>query len=880
MNSLLTRIWLKRQSALYLVFIFACAFGVRPVKATDPVPFTKIQAYLQKYCSDCHGSSKPEGNLSVESDLVESWTRIEHREKWQEVYRVLVNQQMPPDDSSQPSVQESSEVIDWIIAKAASSGLREKSRATPVRRLTKDQYQRTLRSLLNVELDVSEFPMDPPAGGFTNNAAALSLSPLHMELYIEAAARAIDLALVEGKQPEPIRWRFEIDEGNDDGHRVRVDKHNPIVNGGNNPVQDGWKVIHHESWDKNLNVRDFRVPTPGRYRIRFRAAGTVPSRAEVLESTKKILAVRREERVRENPNGAKYIDEEHQSILDHIASHPAYSYGPPRAKLILDRDGQPSTLAEIDIDSGLDNPKVYEFSAWIEDQSLGMTVAYAYNIPKHLENFWFQGNDAFARPTLLVDWMEIEGPVYDAWPPSSHRTIVTSEHEKIRDVTKRAKAVVGDFMQRAYRRTVSEDEVLEKAKLFDLSLAEESGFLTAIRKPLIAILSSPHFLYLPEPISKQAPSKPQADAPSSYVDDEQYASRLSYFLWGTMPDQELLDLAREKKLRNRTTISKQIDRMLADPRSDALVDLFASQWLGLQDVGANPPATDLYPDYDRHLESSMVGESKAFFAEILHQDHSLLNLIASDFLVINERMARHYSIDGVRGDHFRKVVKPEGIQRGGVVTQASILTTTSNGTRTSPVKRGTWILKNLLGTDPGLPVDNVGDIAPKVPGIDKATVRKRLEIHRQLPQCARCHNKIDPLGFALENFNAAGQWRDREGFGYNGRIGQDDPIIDARSQMPDGTALDGVGSLQKAMLERQDLFVRCFAEKLFTYAIGRELTMEDRPYVDAAIQNLSQDDFKMRTLLKSIALSPLFTKYSSEVAEPSLKTKTPPKSTK
>jgi hypothetical protein len=796
-TSLHYRIMLERQPVLNFVFGFLIVSSVSMVHSADPVPFAQIQSYLQKYCADCHGNSKPEGSLSIESDLVESWTRIEHREKWNEVFRVLVNQQMPPDDSSQPIASETSEVVDWITAKAVASRLSEHSRATPVRRLTKDQYQRTIRSLMNVELDVSGFPMDPPAGGFTNNAAALSLSPIHLELYIEAATRAIDLALVEGTRPESIRWRFEIDEGNDDGHRVRMGNQNPIVNGGNNPVKDGWKIVHHESWDKKLNVRDFRVPNPGRYKIRFRAAGIVPNRNEVLDTTKNILALRREERLRENPNVAKYVDQEHQAILDHIATHPAYSYGPPRAKLTLDRNGQPSTLGEMDIDTGLDQPKIYEFQAWIEDQSIGMTVNYAYSIPKHLENFWFQGKDAFARPTLLVDWMEIEGPLYDAWPPSSHRSIVTDQHEAIQDLAERAKTVVGEFMQRAYRRTVTEEEVRNKTKLFDLPLAERSGFLTAIRKPLIAILASPNFLYLPEPILEQSAAnqanqleaktpeaKNSASVSSSDVDDEQYASRLSYFLWGTMPDGELNDLARDKKLRNRTTILNQIDRMLADSRSDALVDLFASQWLGLQDVGANPPAADLYPDYDRHLETSMVGESKAFFAEILHRDHSVLNLIASDFVVVNERMARHYGIEGVRGDHFRVVAKPKELLRGGVVTQASILTTTSNGTRTSPVKRGTWILKNLLGTDPGLPVDNVGDIAPKVPGIDKATVRQRLEIHRQLPQCARCHNKIDPLGFALENFNAAGQWRDREGFGYKGRVQKNDPKIDSTSQMP------------------------------------------------------------------------------------------------
>jgi hypothetical protein len=229
--------------------------------------------------------------------------------------------------------------------------------------------------------------------------------------------------------------------------------------------------------------------------------------------------------------------------------------------------------------------------------------------------------------------------------------------------------------------------------------------------------------------------------------------------------------------------------------------------------------------------------------------------------VINQRLARYYGIPDVRGDAFRRVPVPEGVRRGGVVTQASVLSLTSNGTRTSPVKRGTWVLKNLLGTDPGLPVANAGDIAPKVPGIDKATVRKRLEIHRELPQCARCHNKIDPLGFALENYNAAGQWRDREGFGYKGRIGRDDPVIDASAKMPDGTEFVGVAGLQEVLLQQDDLFLQCLAAKMLTYALGRELGVADQPHVKAAVEQMKQKGRTLPELLRFVATSePFLTK--------------------
>jgi hypothetical protein len=278
----------------------------------------------------------------------------------------------------------------------------------------------------------------------------------------------------------------------------------------------------------------------------------------------------------------------------------------------------------------------------------------------------------------------------------------------------------------------------------------------------------------------------------------------------------------------------------------------------LREVGANPPASDLYPHYDRHLETSIVGESEAYFREFLQHDLDVRQMIRSDFVTINERLARFYHIPNVRGDEFRRVSVPPGVSRGGIVTQASILTVTSNGTRTSPVKRGTWILKTLLGTDPGLPVANAGEIAPKVPGLDKATVRQRLEIHRELPQCARCHSKIDPLGFALENYNAAGQWREQEGFGYKGRIGRDDPQIDASSKMPDGTVINGVAGLQRAMLAREDLFLGALSAKLMTYALGREIGLADQPAVKSAVADMQRNGYTLRSLVKHIVASETF----------------------
>jgi len=302
----------------------------------------------------------------------------------------------------------------------------------------------------------------------------------------------------------------------------------------------------------------------------------------------------------------------------------------------------------------------------------------------------------------------------------------------------------------------------------------------------------------------------------------------------------------------------QVNRMLADSKSKAFVENFAGQWLKLRQVGANPPAPNTFPRYDEHLEISIRRESEEFFSHMLKNDLSLTNFIQSDFVTINERLARFYAIPNVKGDEFRVVRVPRTSNRGWLLTQASILTVTSNGTRTSPVSRGVWILKNLLGDPPPPPPPNAGDIPPGVPGLDKATVRERLRIHRDQPQCARCHVKIDPLGFGLENFSAAGEWREREASFGRPEPRPDDPPIDSSATLPDGTRFKGIKGLQRELLKRSDVVVRCVGEKMFIYALGRELTTDDTKMVDQLVESTKQNDTTLRALIHSIVSSNAF----------------------
>ncbi len=838
----------------------------------DQTGYEKIaQPFFQSYCIQCHADDG-EGEFKIARDLTNQFAKPQTKAKWSEVVNVLNGHEMPPEDANQPKSEEVARLVDWITEQMISAEAHDRTNAIVVRRLNRNEYKNTIRDLIGIDYGVSHFPQDSSSGGFDNNGSALSFSPMLLELYYDSARKILDKSLVTGSQPEKIKWRFEHEEGDGDRHRIELGQQRPIVHGAKNEKSGQFTVMRRDNWDLKPDVRDFRVPHPGKYQIRIRAASKIPSREAVVESARKYLAQRRDEQIKKRPKNAKYENERFEEDLRHFQTDSMYDYGPPRLNVIVNLGGQPFKFEAFDVAAPLDQPAVYTLEKEFTTEKAGVKLEYAYDIPRVLENHGFQGRDDFARPEAWIDWTELEGPIYESWPPASHQNIIPEPIPTDTSAWRAfARTVIERFANRAFRRPVTQAEVDEKLVLFDRAIesrtkpatdgaqstqSNESLFIEAIKLPLTAILVSPEFLFIAEP-NKLASN---ASAPRE-IDSFELASRLSYFLWSSMPDAELMQLAREGQLNRSETLDSQVQRMLADPKSEAFIKNFAGQWLGLRDVGANPPTPDYYPRYDRHLEISLVGESEAFFREILEHDLSCANFIHSDFVTINERLSRFYDIAGVKGDHFRRVpVVPES-HRGGLLTQASMLTITSNGTRTSPVKRGTWVLNNVLGMDPGLPVANVGEIAPKVPGLDKATVRQRLEIHRQLPQCARCHNKIDPLGFALENFDASGRWREKEGFGYKGRIGRNDPVVDASSKLPDGTEIVGVDGLAKSLLERKELFYNCLAEKMFTYALGRELAIVDRPHVDAAVEQMNQNGETLRSLIQFIVKSePFLTK--------------------
>ncbi len=380
---------------------------------------------------------------------------------------------------------------------------------------------------------------------------------------------------------------------------------------------------------------------------------------------------------------------------------------------------------------------------------------------------------------------------------------------------------------------------------------EGENFHTAIGVGLQAILVSPNFLFRVE--LDPEPNNPDA---IRTLNDFELATRLSYFLWSSTPDDELLTLARLGKLHETDTLDRQVRRMLADPKSQALVENFAGQWLQLRNLDVASPDRGRYPEFDEALRTAMRKETEQFFASILREDGSLLDFIDGNYTFVNERLARHYGIEGVKGEEYRRV-ELDPAQRGGVLTQASVLTVTSNPTRTSPVKRGKWVLENLLGTPPPPPPANVPELKTDEEAQLTGSLRERMEQHRANPDCAVCHNRMDPLGFGLENYDGIGGWRTKDG-AFD---------IDPSGELPGGLAFAGPQELKQILKARQDDFIRCLAEKMLTYALGRGVEYSDRCTVEDLVRAVQDNDYKFSSLILAIVHSDAFQKRRGKRSE-------------
>lgn len=770
-----------------------------PKPADDPA-----RPFLAKHCQGCHAGDKPKGNVRLDNLSVDFGDRAD-RERWLAVLEQLKSGAMPPKEKPRPPADDVKTVTDWIGRRAEPAGAAQ-GRAV-LRRLNRAEYENTVRDLLGVELDLTDLlPADAATNGFDNNAEALHVSSFLMEQYLEAADKVLDAAIVNGPRPWLIKKRFDIKDEKSVKPTGSVYRH----------LDDGVAIF--SSWvSANIQVTlwNFYTHFRGRYRFRVSAYAFQTDKPVTFHMTAGTFQAVTEERI----------------------------------------------LGYFEVPPG--KPTVIEFTETLDPKNFARVVVDGLGvIPPTVEKI---GAENYKGPGLVVQWVDVEGPLHESWPPPSHRKVfgdlkqapapTAEQKDRLEVVSKEpladAERLLKDFMRRAFRRAVADDEVRPYLARVKAKLDAKASFEQAMRVALKAVLVSPHFLFL-----REKPCR---------LDDFALASRLSYFLWSSMPDEELLRLAGEGKLNRPDALRAQVERMLKDPKAKAFTENFVGQWLGLRNIDATAPDPTLYPEYDDILKVAMVKEAHLFFDEVLKNDLSLTNFVASDFTVLNGRLARHYGIPGVTGMEFRKVALPKDGHRGGVLTMAGTMKVTANGTTTSPVLRGAWVLDRILGTPPPKPTVDVEAVEPDIRGA--TTIRDQLAKHRQRAECAGCHAKIDPPGFALESFDVIGGWRDN----YRS-VGQGDevtlngrkmryrkgPPVDPADVLPDGRKFRNIDEFKQVLLKDKDQLARALAEKLLSYATGAAPRKSDRPEIDAIVAKTRPKDYGLRTLVHEIVQSQAF----------------------
>jgi hypothetical protein len=768
----------------------------------------------------------------------------------------------------------------WIkklpgLSASVTSGQAMAGRVT-ARRLNRVEYNNTIRDLLGVSArPADDFPVDDSGYGFDNNGDVLSVSPLLMEKYMHAAEAMSKLAVYgETVPPKPTRIVRLMNRRSQDAYDVLTE--------GNSGMYLPYSL-------RGAMYGNFTFPVDGEYEFRLRIANfrgddadiTDEERARRNEERRKLFEARRLEREKAAAAGGppaaggragggpprREPTPEELKARDEAARKAA----PPR-KLILTVDGAPviSTVIEGTGSFGYSQGEFTE-RATVKAGERFIRASYPElaNLDSPLQNI-----NPDMRRGLFVDYLDIVGPFNPSKePPASYKKVFICSQT----TAQCARTILSTLMERAYRRPVTEQEVASKIDLVRLAQKEGDTFQEGIRLAIQAILSSPNFLFRiesrpggapavrPANSARNAPALSMRPAAAHAVDvkstdyevsEIELASRLSYFLWASMPDDELMRAAKARTLRQPGVLDAQVRRMLADPKAYNLVENWAAQWLQLRNLGRTKPDPKKFPTVDDELIDAMRKETSMFVEAIIKEDRSLLDFIDAKYTFVNGPLARHYGIKGVDGEEFQRV-DLDGEQRSGVLTQGAILTVSSYPTRTSPPVRGKWVMENLLGTPPPPPPDDVPSLNDANIGTE-VSLRERLEQHRKDPSCSPCHLLMDPLGFGLENYDAVGVWRTHDG----------KFPIETSGTLPGGQSFTGSKGLKEILRGKSDVFIHNVTEKMLTYSLGRGLERFDRPTVEAISRQVADNGYKFSALVMGVVNSKPFQMQSVEGAKP------------
>jgi len=761
---------------------------------------------VDKYCVSCHNQRLKTSGLAL--DTAELSDVAAHPEVWEKVIRKVGAGMMPPAGVPRPDDAAKRALIsrlEGVLDNAA------KARPNPgrplVHRLNRAEYANAIRDLLAVELDVSSMlPPDDSSGGFDNNADVLGLSPVLLESYLTAAERITALAIGDPKAP---------------------------------PMGELFRVRQDESQDRHIEglplgtVGGILIPTTlpldGEYQFQVRLFRTNLGTMRGLEYAHQLEISVNGERVHLSSFGG---DNEITASSD----NPTITGD--------DVDGR--FTVRVPLKAGPAQIGV----AFVEKTHALNTRRLQSYVRSSSDTIDFSGYPH-------IDEIILTGPfkVTGVGDTPSRRRIFVCQPKAASEEDGCARKILATLARRAYRGDVSKED-LQTLQDFYQRGRQDGSFDTGIDLALRRMLSSPKFLVR---VERDPASLP---AGSAYrLSDLEIASRLSFFLWSSIPDDTLLDVASKGGLKTPAGIDQQVRRMLADPKSQAFVDNFVGQWLQLRNLKTKQPNSHEFPDFDDNLRTALGTEAEMFFASIMREDRSVVDLMTADYTFLNERLARHYGIPNVYGTHFRRVTLKDDTRRG-LLGKGAVLMVTSHPHRTSPVLRGKWVLENILGSPPPPPPDVVPPFDEEAGAAKPKSVRERMEQHRRNPACASCHRMIDPAGLALENFDAIGGWRTRDG-------GTRGAPVDASGQLIDGTQINGVVELRAALLREPEIFVRTMTEKLMTYALGRGLTATDMPAVRTVVRDSARDQYRFSSVILEIVRSvPFQMRTKSPAAEP------------
>ena len=744
-----------------------------------------VKAAVGRYCLDCHDGDVTKGNLDLGKILSDDLQT--HSVEWERIVRKLAARQMPPIGKDRPAEKEFEHLVATLGSSLDQLAAKKPNpgRTDTFHRLNRTEYRNAIRDLLDLEIDAATLlPKDDASHGFDNLTGG-DLSPTLLNRYISAAEKISRLAVGS-----------PISRPNGDTYRLKPDltQEEPVAN---LPLGTrGGTLIRHT------------FPRDGEYEIQIRLTRDRNEMVEGLHETHEL-----------------------EVLLDRNTA-ARFQVSPPKGN--RDYETVDAHLkARIPVKAGLHEVGVTfikNSSSLVETQRDPYQARY--NMHRH------------PRLSPAIYQVSVTGPYasQEAGETASRRKLFVCYPKNPGEETACAERIVSAFARRAYRRPVVAADWAKPLKFYH-EAKEAGGFEAGIGSALSAVLVSPEFLFRIE--RDPADVAPETTYP---ISDVELASRLSFFLWSSIPDEELLGIAQRGELHRPKVLESQVRRMLADPRSISLVENFAAQWLHLRNLESFTPDLRLFPDFDDNLRDAFRRETELHFEALLREDRTVLDLIKTDHTFLNERLAKHYGIPNVYGSRFRRVALDSESRRGGLLRQGSVLTVTSYATRTSPVIRGHWLLGNLLGTPPPPPPANIPNLKENTVS-ETLPMRARLSAHRANAACASCHDLMDPVGFALENFDAIGRWRLTE----NGLP------IDASGGLPDGSRFNGVTGLEDALLKHPELFVGTLTEKLLTFALGRGMSENDAPAVRRIVRDAQRDGNHFSSIVLGIVKSSPFT---------------------